>query len=721
MAARTRNNFAADRREARRKNLRKALNPQSIVLIGGAYLSRNIFELRETGFRGTIHVVNPKVQEIEGLTVIPTIADLPEVPDLALLAVNADMTISYVKELSDLGVACAVCYAHQFAEIGGIGIERQRALVDVSGDMAVLGPNGTGFVNYLDGVVAAFGDYLAPFRDRGVAIITQSGSVSQYAVHGDRNCPIGYMITLGNQAVITVADTIEAMLDDDRVTAIGIYMEGLTDAEAFARAALHAIERNIPIIVLNPGRSEQGRKAAQSHTASMTSDSAVLDSICHRYGIIRAVTMSQWIETLKLINGIGVPSGPKLGILTCSGAECGLSADAADASGVEVPPLTENQSKALNTVLEGHVVPGNPLDSALVTWGNRDIQSRCYAALMSENVDAGLLLIEYLHGPSYWTHERWDSALLALADATKETGTPAIVVSSLPDGFPAHGRQVAETCGLVTLFGLDDGIAAFGLAAAYGRRRTEILAQGVTSVPLIAGAARADIEVHVETLTEIDSKAELEAAGLPVAARGSGRITDVGAVAQQIGFPVVLKGIVPGLVHKTEAGGVALGLTNAIDVTSAAQRMSETIQPSPETFLIERMVTGGVCEVILGVVSDPQIGPVLVMGSGGIFAELIGDRVVLPIPTNEYEIGKALATLKVYALLQGYRSRPQGDIGVLIKAAWHLADYAEKNRDRILEIDVNPLIVLERGKGCVAVDSVITRAAVSASINDPNW
>ncbi len=350
-------------------NLRRLLSPRSIVFIGGSNLAEPIENTRSVGFEGDIWVVNPNYPELAGVQCFTSVADLPEAPDAAFVAVRADLTVSVVAELAKKGCGGAVCYAAGFAEIGGEGASLQKQLVDVAGDMAVVGPNCYGLLNFNSGV-ALWPDRLSGGRhETGVAIISQSGNLALNLTMQDRSVPITHLISVGNQAVLGAGDYIEPLLEDDRVKAIGFYIEGLKDIAGFSHAALKALQKGVPLVVLKAGTSEIGTQLTLSHTSSLAGSDDMYQAMFDRLGIMRVHSQAELLETLKLAAVCQVPPSNRVGILTCSGADSALMADGLDKAGLTLPPLTGEQIDTLSGILPGFVTLCNPLDYNTSIWG----------------------------------------------------------------------------------------------------------------------------------------------------------------------------------------------------------------------------------------------------------------------------------------------------------------------------------------------------------------
>lgn len=681
---------------SKRSPLERLLRPESVVAIGGREAEKCLIECQRIGFTGRLYAVNHKREKMAGIPCHRTIEDLPEGPDAAFICIPADPTIEAVAALRAKGAGGAACYASGFSEVGEVGRARQQALIEAAGELGVIGPNCYGIVNYLDGVALWPDDHGGSRVDRGVAIISQSGNVAISLSMQDRGLPVAQLMSLGNQAKDGVPELIDALLTDDRITAIGLFIEGIGDMAAFSRAAIAAAQKSIPIVVLKNGRSEKAAEIAVSHTSSMTGSDAVFDAFCRRYGIARVESLPTFMETLKLLHICPTISGRRFLSLSCSGGEAGLVADRVADMALEMPAFSEQRRAALHSVLGDKVAIGNPLDYHTYIWGEADPMRLCFTEALRAEVDAAMLVIDTPDRPELPFYG-WKEAEDAILFAARETGTPTLVASTLQESMAPGFRARMMAGGIAPMQGLDEALQALQAAAFIAERRPV----AANAPPLDPAMSRAG---HARILDEWRSKKRLAAHGLsvPESALVSDE-TEAVAAAEALGYPVVVKACAETLAHKTEAGGVALGLTDATAVSEAVTRMSAIAN----RFIVERMADGAVAELILGITRDPQAGLVLMIGAGGILAELVEDRAVLLLPTDREEVAAALSGLKVHRLLNGYRGRPTGDVDAAIDAVLSLARFATGEENRLEELDVNPLIVLPTGRGVVAADALV--------------
>ena len=691
--------------EKRRANRKRLLYPRHIAFVGGGDIKARIRNCRKLGYEGEIWVVNPKYDEVAGQPCYPSVADLPDPPDAAFVGIRREAAVEVVRELSAIGAGGCVCHAAGFAELGPDGRVLQEALVEAAGDLAVVGPNCNGFINYLDGAALWPDLHGGESVEEGVAIISQSGNISLNATMTDRSLPVSHTLSIGNQAVLGIGDYVDVLLEDPRVSAIGMYIEGIEDVEGFSRAAVRALEKGIPLVALKSGSSEPGSRLTLSHTSSLSVPDDLYDALFDRLGIVRAPSLTAFFETLKLLSTSGSLDGKKLGVMAASGGDSALLADLATPLGITFPAFDDDRREDLQKQLGDFVSVSNPLDYNTAVWGDFEKLDRCFTTVMEGGFDVVVLILDYPR-PGCGDPEAWDTAADALVAASKRTGVPAAVASTMPESLPPEAREKLLAGGVVPLQGLPEAVSALNAAAWYGERRRELDEEGAARVllPSLPGSTPETPQL----LDEWDSKRQLAAFGVRVP---EARLTlGAGApeAAAEIGFPVAVKAVDPGLAHKSEVGAVALSLDNVRAVEEATESIgAATLANGSGRFLVERMVEGVVAELIVGLKRDPRFGLALVIGSGGTLVELIDDSATVLLPARRKDVSRALDSLKVARLIEGYRGKPPGDREAAIEAILSVAAFAEKHRDRLQELDVNPLLVLQRGEGAVAADALV--------------
>jgi acetyl-CoA synthetase len=693
--------------EAAAARLGRLLKPESIAVVGGEVAAEVIRRCREIGYAGSIWPVHPRRAQIEGMTAFASVDDLPGAPDAAFIAVPREQTVGVVADCARRGCGGVVCYASGFAEVdAGIdaeGTRLQRELVAAAGQMALLGPNCYGAINFLDGC-ALWPDHFGGARvERGVAIVTQSGNIALNLTLQRRNLPIAYMIALGNQAVTGIHDCIATLLQDERVTAIGLHLEGLADVGAFARVARAALERGVALVALKAGASTIGAQLTASHTRSLAGSDALYSALFRRLGIARVADLSEFLETLKLLHACGPLDGARVASLSCSGGDAALVADLGQAHGLRFPQPAPEVVAALARTLGPRVPINNPLDYQTYIWGDQQALTACFGAMMDAQVDLCQLVLDFPRTDGAAV-PGWDEVVGGFVAAHAGRSLPAALVSSMPELMPAGVARRLLDAGIAPLQGLREAAVAIAAAAGVGRRRRERdEVRALLDVPPLPAGAAVQLDEH-------EAKAALAAAGLTVPA---GRIVDGAdeavAAAEAIGYPVVVKAVGDQLAHKTEAGAVRLNLAGAQAVRAAVDGM----RPRFVRFLVEKMITGASVELIVGVTRDPQFGLALTVGAGGVLVELLADSATLLLPVARADIGAALRGLRCFALLAGYRGGAPVDLEAVIDAIAGIAAFAQARADRLLEMDVNPL--LAGAHGCTVVDALVRLAPAGAA------
>jgi acetyl-CoA synthetase len=687
--------------DTRRRNLERLLKPKIIAVVGGRFAEEVIRQSRKLGFAGSIHAVNPKRDTLAGVPCLARIEDLPEPPDAVFLGVGREAAVEIVGRLAAIGAGGAVVYASGFAEVED-GKELQQRLVEAAGDMAIVGPNCYGVLSPLDGVALWPDEHGGTPVERGVALITQSGNIGITLTMQERSLPIAAVLSVGNQAQLAVHDYIEVLTGDPRITAIGLYLEGIADPVGLARVALKCAAKGIPIVALKAGRSEHGARTALSHTSSLAGAGALIDAFFDRYGIVRVETLADLLETLKLLSVVGPLPGRRIGSMSCSGGDAAMVADLALPLGLQLAPIADASRRALEEVLGARVAVGNPLDYQTHIWGDPDCMRRCFAAMLRAGFNATLLVLDYPR-PAANDVAAWEVAADAMIDATRGTGVRAIVASSLPETLPPRARERLMAAGIAPMQGLPESLRAIAAAAWLGDAWQRI---AESPPPLCLAPAPDCPSPEPLLLPEGAAKCLLASFGLRVPHGEIVPIAEAAAAARRIGFPVALKTAVD-LAHKSDAGGVALGLESEEKVASAASGMAGI----GDQVLIEAMLPPPLLEMIVGIDRDPGFGPHLLIGAGGTLVELWRDTALLLLPVHADEVRQALRSLKLWPLLEGWRGTPAADLDAIVDAACRIGAFAAENAERLLELEVNPLMIYPAGQGVVVADALIRLAA----------
>ena len=680
--------------------LARVLRPRTIATIGGRAAAEAIGQCDRLGFEGAIWPVHPTQRTVAGRPAFRTVEALPAVPDVAFVAVNREATVPVVAELARLGAGGAVCYASGFREADdGGGLE--DALVAAAGGMPVVGPNCYGLLNYLDRVALwpdqhggrALGD-----AERGVAIVTQSSNIAISLTMQQRSLPVAFVVTVGNQAQLGVSALAAALLDDTRVSALGLHVEAFDSVRGFEALAARARERGVPVVVMKTGRSAGGRAATLSHTASIAGSDAGAQAFLRRLGFARVDGMPEFLETLKLLHVHGPLDGRRIGVLCCSGGEAGVVADAVGDTGLTLPGLGTEHAAAVEATVHPLVTVANPLDYHTFSWGDEAALTETFTAFARGAFDLVAVLLDFPRADRCRADD-WGTTRKAFERAMRMAGTRGASVATLPENLPEATAAELMEGGIAPLAGVGEALVAIERAAAIGAAW-----RAPPPRPVVSSAAVASDPVPLD---EANAKARLAAAGVPVPdGRTVGDPEAAVAAAQSLAGRVALKAL--GVSHKTERGAVRLDLGAPDAIREAAvELLALSRDASPRRLLVERHETDIVAELIVGLHRDPVFGPMLTLGSGGILVELLADSATLLLPVTELEVRDALAALRCAPLLAGYRGGLPADVDATVDAILSIARYGVEHADGLVELDVNPLGIRPRGRGAVALDALI--------------
>jgi acyl-CoA synthetase (NDP forming) len=659
------------------RDLSRLLRPRSIAVLGSGWAANVVEQCIRMGFDGPVWPVHPTRDQIGGVRAFASLADLPGVPDATFIGVNRHATLDVVADLAAMGAGGATCFASGWEEAGEAHLQAQ--LVAAAGDMPILGPNCYGVINYLDGALLWPDQHGGRRVDRGVALLSQSSNIVINLTMQARGLPVAYVACLGNAAQVGLAELAGALLADDRVTALGMYVEGIDDAPGFADLAEKARAAGKGIVCIKSGKTELSRTAAASHTASLAGGGAASSAFLRQAGVAEVATPAELIETLKIMHVCGPQIGTRLCSLSCSGGEAGLVADLAAPFGVDFPAPSQMQRDRLGDILGPIVAIANPLDYHTFIWGDGPRTTDVFTTMLA-GYDAGIFIIDPPR-PDRCDPSSFQPALDAIVAAAQATGKPAFPVSSLPENFDEDRAIAMMGNGVVPMMGLETALAAIRAAQTDGNRGGWR--------PLSARAPRA-----AEMRDEAASKALLAQAGVAVPRSvTAATMAELVQAAGGLAAPLALKGL--GFAHKTEAGAVRLGL---------ASLQGQADMPGATGYLAEEMVTGVVAELLVGVRRDPVYGATVTLGFGGITTELLADTVTLVLPVTADDIGTALRRLRLWPLLDGYRGKPSADVAAVVRAVLAMQALLV-DTPSLQEIEINPLMACQTG--AVAVDAVI--------------
>ncbi len=667
----------------------------------GAWTDAVALGNRAVGFTGAIWRVHPNRVSTASTTYYRSVAELPGVPDAAFVAVPNHEAPGVVGALAARGTGGFVCFSAGFSETGTeSGHRLTRELIAHAGDLPFFGPNCYGFVNFFDRVAMMPDQVVGPAIERGVALICQSGTIALTLMFNHRSVPIGCLFTVGNQTRLAVEDLIELLCEDSRVTAFGLYLEGIKDPERFARAADRARAAGKPIAIIKSGRTAAAARTAHSHTGALAGADDVFEAFCRQAGIARCDTLATLCETLKLFHLGGPLAGRKVLVMGTSGGDMAMTADVARVLELDFAPLPQGHAANLRELLTDRVTLANPFDLHTYLWFDPPALKRVFSEVLHSGYDAVGFMLDS-PPPDKADPASYHAVIDVFIEAAHAAPTRAALIASLPETISEQVRRRCFEGGVIPLQGQREALEALALGGAVGAAWRD--GEGVRlQVPPGPALDDADTDV-IYTLGEHQGKAALAGFGVSVP---RGRIVGVpmaAGTAAALGFPVVLKAAGGHLEHKTEVGGVVLNVRTEADARAAALRLSTL----SDTVLVEEMFTDGVAEILIGVIVDPQFGQVLVLGSGGVFTEILADSVSLLPPWTAQSIGAGLERLTIARVFGGYRGKPPADVDALIAAILGVARYATENVAALIELDVNPVIVRPLGKGAVAVDALI--------------
>ena len=687
----------------RRQHLRRALSPRSIAFVGGGWVEAGIQYCQQLDYPGEIYVVNPKRDEIAGIRCVAEIADLPVIPDVAFVCVNKHLTIGIVETLRDFGVNAVVCNAAGFSEIGEAGASLQAELKKIRGDMLLFGPNSPGYVNFQTRAAVSMERFGLQPSGSGVAMVSQGGAMMMDIIAS--RLALTHMLCLGNQLDVSIAECIDVLLDDDNVEGIALYLEAMAVIDALSAVALRALKLGKPIVVLKSGASDSGSRAMFSHTASMTSPNQAVSAAFKRLGMVQVQSLPEMTETLKFLTVAGIPHGKRTAIVTASGMHSASTGDMAESVGLEVALPSEQSITAQKAVLPDIASAGNPLDLTTIYWGERNTQAACYRALIDDDFDIALSVVNY-PCDGMWNLADWEQGFLGFVDVVKPLEIAAATISIFPESFPSEARTQHFEAGIAPLQGLRESMIAVVNAVDYGVNRERVLDLDENAVLLPAMDSSLD-ESASYALGEYQAKRALLSVGLMVP-HGI-EVSGDSFCKEQIDFPgpYALKLSDAAVSHKSELGAVVLDIADVDALTQAISDMQDDLLPYlvAKNFLVEQMVDDAIAELCVGVTWAAGVGLCLSLSSGGVLTELIGDTEVLLLPTSRQDVEQALKKLAVSRLIDGYRGKPAGDRSALLDALMTIADYANRQRHNLLELEINPLLI--RPKGVAAADAIL--------------
>jgi acetate---CoA ligase (ADP-forming) len=681
------------------------LEARSVAIVGasvreGSVGNQSVVELVQGGFGGRIFPVNPKYDEVLGLRAYPSLAEIGEPVDLAILAVSNALLEEQLSLAASSGAASAVIFASGYDEPaeGEPPLTERLSHIARDAGMAVCGGNCMGFAN-LERRVRALGFYEpkdAPVG--GVAFLSHSGSAFSAMIHNDRNLGLNLAISAGQEFVTTVADYLRYALGLESTKAVGLFIETVRDPAGFWEALTLANERDVPLVALKVGREERTRELVQAHSGALAGEDGAYEALFDAYGVSRVESLDEMADTLALF-AAGRRAGPgALASVHDSGGERALLIDAAAAVGVPLAEISEETAKRMEALLDPGLPPVNPLDF----WGTgtdaHEIVTGCVRALLDDPAVAALAFTVDLT-----TEEHPEMGYIAMARETfPETDKPYAMLSNFAGGIERADARLLQDDGIAVLEGTLTGLAAFKHLFAYRDFRARPPVTGTSPVPDEVRRGWLDRLATGEPFDELEGLALLGDYGVPVVESvRADTLEDAIAAAERLGFPVAVKTAAPGVLHKSDVGGVRLGVDDSPSLEDAYGDLERALGSQ---VTVSRMAPPGI-EIAFGIVWDPQFGPLVLVGAGGVLVEVMKDRRLAMPPFDEARARAVIDRLEIRPLLDGVRGGPAADVdalsGALVALSWLAYDLGE----HIYGLDANP--VISGPEGCVAVDALV--------------
>lgn len=696
-------------------NLNKLLKPTSVAVIGasekegfGGDVCRNI--LRYVEDRSHVYFIHPKRDSVFGVPCYKSISDVPENVDLMVICTSQKTVIPLLQEGAKKGVGGAVVFASGYGEVGTAeGKQNEAELIAAAKelDIAVMGPNCAGFVNYIDNVQAFA--FISAKRDRkgSVGVVSQSGQLC-LSMMDDPGMRFSYNISAGNGKIVQMEDYMDFLVDDEDTKVVSIYIEGVKNADKFAAVLKKAAEKRKPVVILKAGRSAKGGAIAASHTGSLSGSDASFDAVLKKFGAIRVddleelIAMSLMLSTMKRM-----PEKATFASMNLSGGETGICADVGSLNGIEYPDFTEETLKKLKEQLPSYASPNNPLDMTASLSYDADLYAGALRTVM-DDPNIGMVLIGY-------------TLLLEIADpcihymykgiekVVQEKGGNCKPIAMIPFAENTRNPEYQEKLFQIGVPVLPPPVYAFKLL----RHLADFIAYEPETKTLELAVGHPKSE-ETQALSEHESKQELKVYGVPVPDEVIVTSKEEAAqFAKNHPDPLVMKVESADILHKSDVGGVKLNVCGPEAAEKAYEEIMESVTAKrPDAhingILTVPMLDAGV-EIIIGVNNDPQFGPMIMVGMGGVFVEVFKDVALYPAPLKEEEALEMLKSLKSFKLLNGYRGTEKCDIKALCQTIVAISNYAQANKDVLKELDINPLFVYPEGKGVGVADALIVK------------
>ncbi len=690
----------------------RVINPQSIAIIGasedmGKFGGRIIGYLTMHRYKGKIYPINPKRDTIRGLPCYRSVLETPEPPDVVVMAIPPAAVVETIKESAKRGAGCAIIITTGFAEMSEHGKQLQEEMLRIaqSAGMRIWGPNCMGMINPVDGVAlsSTYSQEIEALIPGSIGMVSQSGGLfaAMYNRANDEKIGLRAVCSTGNEADINTSEIMEFFLEEEKTRVMAAYTEGFRNPQRFRKVAENALALGKPIVTFKVGASEQGKRAALSHTASMAGSDQSFNDLCRQFGIIRVHELETILPTANLFARYGISSGSRLAVIGASGGHAGIIPDRAEVFGLTLSKLSSSTREFLHSVV-GATQSVNPADLAIV---DMDVYRRCVESIGGDpEVDAILY--------SFGTVPQWDKKMGYLIEYGKSARVPVFfytLVGSKAGRIP----DLAREAGIPFFWDLDRCLKAIRDWMWYGELRRKRMKEKSCLPKAYQPAIPENMALPPKTqLNEMEAKEILVRLGIRTPLCREVRSADEAKkAASEIGYPVVLKGVSSELAHKTDIGAVKLDLRDGGEVGRAYEEIMEAMKkssshPHVEGILVEHMVTGGM-EVILGARRDPQFGAQILVGPGGIFAEILDRKATRFTPISPDNAREMIEESQLGRLLSGKRTGRPLDADALVEAILRLSAFMEGLGKRVQELDVNPVMVLPKGEGVFALDALM--------------
>ena len=702
-----------------RTDLERFFNPRSIAIIGASQdfitiSGQPLKHLQSHGYQGKLYPVNPRYQEVAGVKCHSSLAEVPETPDLVLILVNASRVADMLQQCGKKGVPYVIIFSSGFSEMGGEGVKLQQQLAEIAReyDIGVIGPNCQGMMNVADGVFAGFGSvFFTDYEPGRVSMVSQSGGFGFSVMNlssKDGGLPFRQMVTTGNEIGVSTLDFIDYFIQDPRTDIIAGYLEGAKDAWRLPEIGQKALAAGKPILMWKVGNTEQGQKAAASHTANLGGAMALYKAAFKQNGIIQVEDIQDVVDYGRAFRNGRLPRGNRLAIITISGGAGILMTDECIGRGMRLADLAPETAAKLREFVPSFGSINNPVDVTAAIFNDLSLINRTLQTIVDDpGVDCIAMINASLQGE---IASRIAAEIVVVAGKTDK---PIYITWSARDVMAPQAYAALEAARIPhykSPVRCGRALAAVSWYAEARRRRDR---QGKeTALTLSSAVARKALEGKTADVSEYHSKRILAEYGIPVTREALATTKDQAlAGAKRIGYPVAIKVQSPDIPHKTEARAVRLGIASDGELAFAydgilANARAYNKSARIEGVLVQEMLKDGL-EAILGVTNDPLFGPAVMFGLGGIFAEVLKDVSFRLAPVTPSVAREMVEEIAGYPVLAGARGRPRADVDALVDAIVRLSALAVDLKDRVGELDINPLFVFPEGRGVKAADALI--------------